>query len=239
MKSKKRDKKGLALRRKKMKIKLKKPIQVQKPKKKWKIFLLIFLIGLTAFSLFHTWKLATEWKVEKERQVKIAFVSQYIPRHHAEYVVKYSAMYHVDLLDSLTILLNESSGRQKARSKHNSDGTYDYGYYQINSGNWKYIRFVLSLDKELSKQIDSKSVYGAEFNIWAGNLWISWMIDYFYADQTCLPDDTIHFAVQTYNVGWGAFRNGTSMKSASRYLKKFLVHRRHLKIKWEEFEEKF
>jgi soluble lytic murein transglycosylase-like protein len=107
------------------------------------------------------------------------------------------------------LVQKESNWKERAYNGSNSNKTYDVGLTQVNSSNFEYFYWFLFKLKP-SSNLDYKSYYyQPEINLWAGFLYLQYLIKYYKGD--------IILALQAYNGGLGKVNRGKTPESSKEY----------------------
>jgi hypothetical protein len=124
-----------------------------------------------------------------ERDIKLEPIMQF---HTWNLCEEYGADY--DLI--LSIMKLESNYESEAYNTANSNGTTDYGYMQINSGNTEWVDQLAGRDVDLSNPLD---------NIEAGIL-IYQFYESYWKNHGVEGDNLIQYTLNSYNMGLGGYK---------------------------------
>ena len=172
----------------------------------WKITALILGTIITGYLMYG---------IFTNHDRRVTFLKKYLPDKASITLLVYCEKYKVDWLKALALLYAESEGKQTARSR-NSNGSSDYGYFQLNGGGT-----LQHLRQRLKRHFDDVDKYSTEFNICGGILHLRSLLTYF--------DGDYYKAVEVYNIGVGNYRKG---KTNNKHLDKWMTYFTYFKMEW-------
>ncbi len=162
--------------------------------------------------------------VQEEQEEKEVRTYYNIPLHHElqDYIRELCERYDVDMKTFLGIIATESSFRNNAKSKNNSEGGYSVGLCQLNENyNYWYA--------ELTGLGEEFNIYNVQHNIWAGILVYKSYRDH-WEKQGYKGETLDKLALLSYNRGIGGAKKCVSRHGyENSYIDKVRKHKNNLK----------
>ncbi len=162
-------------------------------------------------------------KVIQEEQKEEVRLYYNVPLHHElqDYIRDTCERYNVDIEVILGIMATESSFRNNAKSKNNSEGGYSVGLCQLNENFTSWYSELTGLGEEFN-------IYCDQHNIWAGILVYKSYRDH-WEKQRYTGETLNKLALLSYNRGIGGAKKYVSRHGyENSYIDKVRKHKNNL-----------